>query len=361
MKAIAVYPGKADSAHIRRVKRPRIKDNEVLVKTLYAGVCGTDLEINQGLYGESPKGCNYLIMGHESVGEIVKSGIHALPTHRQLSDKLYAVRTVRRPCGNCENCNSGANDMCLTGNFNEVGIKGIHGVMAEYYADSLDNLVIAPENLKEIAVLIEPMSVVAKGTRHTDMIQERHAWNPKKALIMGAGPIGLLETMILRLSDIETYVMARSPSGNLKSQIAETAGAKYFSSKLLTMEQVKKKVGGNIDFIMDASGNAEKAFEAMEILGTNGVLCLTSITGGSKSISLDANKINLEFVLGNKCVFGTVNANKKDYEEGIKYFGMMATKWPFLLEKLITGRFKPEDFSKAFEKSSDTIKSVIEF
>ncbi|MFH0752346.1 MAG: alcohol dehydrogenase catalytic domain-containing protein, partial [archaeon] len=162
MKAIAVYPGQKGSVHLRDVEKPSFGGNEILVKNLYAGICGTDREINEGLYGEAPVGDDYLILGHESVGVIENLGSNVLGSY-EVGD--YVVRTVRRSCGCCENCFVGHNDMCSTGDFTEAGIKGVHGGMAEYVVDVPDYLVKVPEELKNVAVLLEPLSVVEKATR----------------------------------------------------------------------------------------------------------------------------------------------------------------------------------------------------
>ncbi len=368
MRAIAVYPGKAGTAHLREVDKTAISDSEILMRSLCAGICGTDLEINQGLYGTAPEGCDYLIMGHESIGVVEEIGdkvenLYGTWIFPKLAVGDYVVRTVRRPCGKCDNCSQRMNDACSTGYYTESGIKGIHGVMADYYKDSPEYLVLVPPEHKDVAVLLEPLSVVMKATRlafriHND--KSREQMKNRKSLVIGAGPIGLLEAMILRSLNMETYVVARSPKGNVKSGIVEEIGGTYISSSEEPLNDLRKRVGG-FDFIFEASGSSDMAFQAMRSLGMNGILCLTSITGGNKYKNVPADKMNLDFVLGNKCVFGTVNANYEDYSDGIKFFEMFEKHWPGLAGKLITKRLPVERFKEGFEKSREDIKTVIDF
>ena len=182
MKALAVYPGKAQSLHLREIEPPRItSEEEVLVSSLQAGVCGTDQEINQGLYGTAPPREDYLILGHESLGIIAEVG-----KNTNLSVGDYVVRTVRRPCNNCANCYNGSNDQCSTGNYRESGIKELHGVMTQYFIEDQEYLVVVPSELKDIAVLLEPLSIVEKGTRIAYSIQRRFHWEIQNALVLGA-------------------------------------------------------------------------------------------------------------------------------------------------------------------------------
>jgi len=360
MKAICVIPGERDSIHLKDVPKPEINDDDnVLVKVLYAGVCGTDLEINDGLYGEVPEGSDYLIAGHESLGVVESIGEKAaLRSGIGIGD--YVARTVRRPCPSCVNCDNGDNDMCITGDFTEAGIKGLHGVMAEYYVDDPQYLVKVPNDHREVGVLTEPLAVVLKGSRQAYDIQlARLRWEPERALVIGAGPIGLLQAMELRITGLETYVVARSKR-NLKSQLVEEIGAKYVSTQDISLQRLAEVIG-NIDLIVDASGNSSMAFQAMEVLGNNGVLVRSSVTGGESKHIVSTAEINKAFVLGNKLEFGTVNANILDYRTAVSYFSKFEKLWPGLTQRLITRKVPVEDFRDAFVRERDDIKVVLEF
>lgn len=359
MKAIAVHPTKPNSLHLRNEPIPIINNDEVLVKVYQAGVCRTDIEINEGGYGEAPQGQDYLILGHESGGIVEEVGKKVT----QFKKGDYVSRIVRRRCKNdeCINCYNNESDMCSTGGFTESGIKQVHGTMVEYFKDKPKYLIEIPDDIRHLGILLEPLSVVEKALRQIYLIQNRlDAWDPKTALVIGAGPIGLLQAMLFIERGLNTYVIARSKPGNLKSQIVEQMGAHYISTQQKSLYNLKREIK-NIDMIVEASGSYEMAAKSMEILGTNGILCWTSITDGKETLKMPISDINLNFTLENKAVFGTVNANSKDWDEALKSLQRFRETWPGLPERLITKTVPPEQFKQAFEKGSDVIKSVIKF
>lgn len=344
-----MIPKQKGAVSLRDVEMPTPSEEQVLVKVLQAGVCRTDLEIYEGLYGEAPKGDDYLILGHECIGRVEEPG------KSKFSKGDLVARIVRRPCPEqCFNCKMGEVDMCSTGNYVETGIKGVHGDMTEYFADSPEYLVKIPGSLADVGVLMEPMSVAEKAIRQSFEVQNRLHWLPKKALVYGAGPIGLLIAMALRERHIETYVAAWSKPGNLKSQIVSSIGAQYVSVQ-------ETKIQDQFDLIIEASGAVENVANALHFLKPNGVLCLTSVTGGNKEITLPLEKINIDFVLNNKALVGIVNANIRDYHSGIRHMSFFEQMWPGLVEKLITRRLKPNQCLEALVKKPEDIKTVVEF
>jgi len=352
VKALAVTPLVKNSL---RLIDHSLKETDVIVKVLETGVCRTDKEIIMGLYGEAPPDSNYLIIGHECLGVVVRGS-------KILKEGDYVVRMVRRPCydNRCDNCLEGNQDMCSSGNYTEAGIKGVHGGMAEYFTDTEDNLIYIPKEHSGVGVLLEPLSVVEKATYQVGRIQERLSWNPKRALVIGAGSIGLLEAMLLRLNDMDVFVMARSPSGNKKSQIVEAIDAHYISTEETSFEAfLRTKI--KFDFIYEASGNAKIIPLLWAALANNGVLSLSSITGGNEEINFPIERLNLQAVLGNKLIFGAVNSNKSDYKTGVKNFMKIKNTWPGILEKMLTRRVSIDNYTRAFETSSEDIKTVIEF
>ena len=354
MKSLVITPKKPYSARILEIPKPNPHEHEVLVKILEAGICTTDREIYQGLYGEAPFGENYLIMEHESLG-VVESLDNNVENFK---GGEYVVRTVRRPCTNsCLNCSFNEQDMCLTGNFSEVGIKGLHGIMTEYYTDSPENLVVLRKEYKDLGVLLEPLSFCIKSIKQSRLVQRRMKWNLNKALIFGAGTIGLLETFILRADGITTDVVSRSKKGNYKSEIIQEIGGGYYS-----LNDVDKL--GKYDLIIECSGHSENIARGLKHLNNNGVLCLTSITGGNRTEKYPINAINLDLVLGNKTILGVVNANYKDYVDGEKLFSLFESKWPGLLKKIITKRvpfIKKLKIDSLFKQNKNDIKVVLDF
>jgi threonine dehydrogenase-like Zn-dependent dehydrogenase len=343
LKAIAVIPGEKGSIHLTELPKPSVDDIKngrgVLVKILYCGVDGTDKEIIEAQYGSPPEGFDFLILGHESLGLVEAVGENVT----ELSPGDFVVATVRRPCGNTIYDSIGTYDMTTADVYYEHGINLLHGFLTEYYVEKPEYLVKIPRGLKEAAVLLEPTSIVEKGITQAFEIQRRlRVWDPKRAAVMGAGPIGLLAALIFRLKGIETYVFARTPPPYLNSDLVEEIGAHYVSTKKNPFRGAVETIG-SFDIIFEATGFSPLVFEAMELLGKNGVLILSSVTGGDRRIEIPADKINLEFVLGNKVCFGTVNANREYFEQGVQDLSQALLQYHNWLPKLLTHSVKGLD------------------
>ncbi|MBI4308352.1 MAG: glucose 1-dehydrogenase [Chloroflexi bacterium] len=355
MHAVAVTPGIRDSARLVQVPLAPIRPDEVLVRTVRVGVCGTDAEINGGLYGAAPQGSGFLILGHESFGQVAQVGRNV----RGILPGEFVVAMVRRPDG-CPNCEKKEQDMCLWGGYVERGVKGMHGFLAEYFVDQPDYLVKVSPAVASFGVLVEPLSIVEKAVRQTFKIQERMTWQPRTALVLGAGPIGLLATFLLRSRGLRTYTASRNPDDSLKAQLARAVGGTYVSVGRQPLSEMSKQMG-NLDVIIEATGNSGMALESMGLLGTNGVLCLTSVTGGRSEARIDASALNQGMVLGNKLIFGTVNASIQDVRQAVEELAVFEGLWPGLLGRMITRRSPYTDFAAALHRGADDIKVVIEF
>ena len=335
MKAIAVIPGQPGSMHLREVPRPRVEDipggRGVLVEVLRVGVDGTDKEINAAEYGAAPDGFDYLITGHESFGRVVEVG----PSVGELSVGDYVVATVRRP-GSSLYDRIGTYDMTTDDMYYERGINLRHGYLAEYYVDDPEYIVKVPPGLKEVGVLLEPTTVVEKGITQAYEIQRRlRVWRPKKAAVMGAGTIGLLAALALRLRGLDVTVFGRTAAPYLNSDLAQDLGARYLSTITTPIVDGARRYGP-FDVIFEATGASSVVFESMQALAKNGVLVLSSVTGGDRMIEVPADRINLEFVLGNKVMVGTVNANREYFESGVKDMTHAESQYPGWLKRLLT-------------------------
>jgi len=339
MKAIAVFPGKPNSIHLTELPKPSLGEipngRGVLVKVLRVGVDGTDKEINAAEYGAAPEGYDFLVTGHESFGQVEAVG----PNVTELRPGDYVVATVRRP-GFSLYDKIGTYDMTTDDTYFERGINLRHGFLAEYYVDDPEYIVKIPQGLKEVAVLLEPTTVVEKGIAQAYEIQRRlRVWRPRRAAVMGAGTIGLLATLALRLRGLEvtTFGLTRKPYRN--SDLIEAIGARYESTAdVPVMEGAKKH--GPFDIIFEATGYSPVVFDSMQALGKNGVLVLSSVTGGNRKVEVPADKINLEFVLGNKVMVGTVNANREYFEMGVRDMAQAEAEYPGWLEQLLTNPVK---------------------
>src|SRR5688572_30476409 len=212
--------------------------------------------------------------------------------------------------------------------------------MSEYYVDDPEYIVKFPRGLKEVGVLLEPTTVVEKGIAQAYEIQRRlRVWRPRKAAVMGAGTIGLLATLALRLRGLEVVTLGRTPKPYLNSELIEAVGARYETTGDLPIVESAKKYGP-FDIVFEATGASSVVFESMQALGKNGVLVLSSVTGGNKKIEVPADKINLEFVLGNKVMVGTVNANREYFETGVRDMAQAEAEYPGWLGRLLTNPVK---------------------
>lgn len=335
MKAIAVRPGHPNSVHLAELPKPRVDDipggRGVLVKVLKVGVDATDREINDALYGNAPPGYDFLVLGHESFGIVEEVGASV----RHVKPGDYVTCTVRRPGGSIYD-KIGRSDITSEEVYYERGINLLHGFLTEYYVDDMEFVVRMPVGLKHLHVLAEPMSCAAKAVQQAYEAQKRlQVWDPKLAFVTGAGQIGLLSTLILRLRGLEVFTFARGPAPCLKSEIVEGMGAHYVSTRQKTLQQMVGEVG-KPDLIIEATGSSEIAFGAMEVLGHNGVEVWTSITGGKRRTDVPSDHVNLNWVLGNKLLLGSVNANRRHFELGIADLALGEVTYPGVVERILT-------------------------
>lgn len=335
MKAIAVHPRKAGSVHLAELPRPQVQDvpngRGVLVRVLQVGVDATDKEINEGLYGAAPEGSDFLVLGHEAFGIVEEVGDQV--THVRPGD--YVACTVRRPGGSIYD-RIGRNDITSEAVYYERGINLLHGYLTEYFVDDAEYVVRIPVGLKPIGVLAEPASVVAKAIEQAYLAQQRlQVWKPRLAFVMGAGQIGLLATMMLKLRGLEVHTFARGPRPCLKSEIVDAFGGHYHSTKERSLKEWADEIG-HADLIIESTGHSGVAFESMEVLDLNGALVWTSITGGERRVEVPSDFINLRWVLGNKLLLGSVNGNARHFEMGIADLALGSATFPGVIERILT-------------------------
>ncbi|MBV9610175.1 MAG: glucose 1-dehydrogenase, partial [Acidobacteria bacterium] len=327
----------------------------VLVKVLRVGLCGTDKEINEGQYGKPPEGDEYLILGHENFGQVVEVGKNVYG----FTPGEFVVSTVRRPCHECWNCAHGENDMCTSGKYQERGIMRRHGFMAEYYSEIPEYLTKLPPSIESFGVLLEPMTVVEKGIDHSFLLQQRLQWKPKTAVILGAGPVGLLAAAVTRMRGMRTVVVGREPATDYRAEIAKSMEAEYVCVANTPLTDLPKMIG-TIDLAIEATGVSEIVFNSMQILAPNGVLCLLSVTGGAKTSPQPTDVINQALVLRNNVVVGSVNANPRHFKMGVEDFVAFEKKYPGVLQKLITNRLPWANFKTWFTERGSGVKNTLE-
>lgn len=335
MKAIAVSPGKVDSSHLIEMPSPSVTDmphgRGVLVRILRVGLDGTDKEIDAGEYGEPPPGEDMLVTGHESLGIVTEVG----PAVTELAPGDYVVARVRRAGGSRYDLVD-MPDLTTDEAYQEHGISRVHGFLTEYYVEEPRYLVRVPAALAHVGVLLEPTSVVEKGILQAYEIQRRlKVWQPQRAAVLGAGTVGLLATMLLRLRGLAVTTFGLEPPPYLNSELVEAVGAEYVSTRQQSLEDA----GGGFDLVFEATGYSPIVFEAMcRLVGKNGVLILSSVTGGMRRTEVPSDAINIDFVLGNKVMFGTVNANREHFEAAVRDHAVAELEYPGWLSRLLTHR-----------------------
>jgi threonine dehydrogenase-like Zn-dependent dehydrogenase len=365
MQAVGVVPEKKEVRLLDHAVPQLQGPNDVKIRSLEVGVCGTDKEICTFVYGSPPSGFDYLVLGHESLGMVteVGSGVSGFKPGD------LVVPSVRRPCthSQCQPCRADLQDFCSTGDFTERGIKMTHGFMTEYYVEQEKFLNLVPAALRDIVVLVEPLTVAEKALAQVWKVQERLPWvkagakrkgEGLNAVVLGAGPVGILGAMALVVNGFKTYVYSRSKKPNPKAELVESFGATYISSETETEEQLADRVG-NIDLVYEALGTAKISFKVLKMLGTNGVFVFTGIPGPKAEIGVEADLIMRNIVLKNQAIIGTVNADKAAFQSAIRDLGEFQKLWPESIRSVITGRFSINNYRELLLGDRSGIKNVI--
>lgn len=368
MKAVAVFPRERAVRVIDTPEPVLTAPDQVKLRTLEVGVCGTDREICGFHYGLPPEGSDHLVIGHEAIGEVVEVGRKV--TGFKVGD--LAVLTVRRPCGKaeCVSCAEGRQDFCYTGAFTERGIKQQHGYMTEYVVDSERYLLPVPKLLREFAVLVEPLTIAEKALIEVWQVQQRLPWScptagRKKpghchhALILGAGPIGLLGAMAFANAGFSTFVYSREDEKSSKAELVRSFGATYVSASVTPTDQLVGRTG-TIDVVYEAAGASKLSFEVLQHVGPNAAFVFTGVPGLRGPSEINTDQIMRNMVLKNQVLLGTVNAGRDAFENAIRDLKDFKKRWPEALRALITGRFAVRDATRPL-LSTDGIKSVIAF
>ena len=367
MKAIAVFPTDKAVRLIDHAEPKIAAPHQVKIRMLEVGICGTDRDITSFQYGFPPEGCDYLVLGHESLGEVVETGDAV--KNLKLGDLV--VTTVRRPCGHdwCVPCSVGRQDFCASGDYTEHGIKQRHGFMTEFVVEEERYLNAVPSELRDYGVLTEPLTIAEKALLQLWKIQERLPWgcphteaegpgHCHKAVVLGAGPVGLLGAMALRADGFEVTVYSRTHSHENKDAIIDLIGAKFVAAETNTVEQMAQQVG-SIDVVYEAVGASSLAFDVLKQLGTNAVFIFTGVPGLHAPIPVDADRIMRDMVLKNQLAVGSVNAPPESFAAAIRDLSVFQKRWPDALSKLITGRFPIDHAVEPLTKDVGGIKNVI--
>lgn len=357
MQAVAVFPAERQVRLVGHPE-PRIEaPDDVILRILEVGVCGTDRDLCSFEYGSAPSGSDYFILGHEALAEVVETG----PAANGLRPGDLVVPVVRHPCPACDACRAGYQDFCESEQYRERGIKDMHGFMGEFVADKPAFLHRLPHTLRDVGVLVEPLTIAEKALLQYRAIQQRLPW-PRPlgiAVVLGAGPVGLLGAMLLVQAGFRVFVYSRARPPHPKAAIATAIGASYVSSLDATPAQLAE-LTGPIEFIYEAAGGVPLAFDLLGCLGPNGVYIFTGVPNRDQAADIRSNRLLLPLILRNQVVMGTVNAGPAAFSLAVRDLERFARTWPDPLRSLITARFPPSEFRQPIF-GSEGIKNVISF
>jgi threonine dehydrogenase-like Zn-dependent dehydrogenase len=347
MRAITVVPGEPERSELAELPEPDPGPGELLVEVVRLGMCGTDREIVEGGHGEPPDGRDRLVLGHELLGRVREA-----PRDADFEPGDLVAGIVRRPDPvPCPCCASGEWDMCRNGLYTERGIKGRDGYGAELVALEADFAVHVSPELAELGVLTEPASVLAKAWEQIERIAGRACAPHERVLVTGAGPIGLLATLMGVQRGFEVHVLDRAQKG-LKPELVRALGAGYHSGSIAELCE-----NAEPDVIVECTGVAELVVDAMRYTAPGAVVCLTGVAP-SRSLTVDVGALNNEIVLENDVVFGSVNAARRHFDQAARALGEADRDW---LSRLITRQVPLERWQEALEKGEDDVKAVVEF
>lgn len=346
MKAVTVEPHKPHSARLEEIPEPDAQGGSLLVEAVAVGVCGTDVEIVEGKYGWAPQGASRLVLGHESLGRVLDPGDSGA---FRAGDLVAGI--VRRPDPvPCSSCAVGEWDMCRNGRYTEHGIKEINGFMSERWRIDSDYAMKVDSSLGLMGVLLEPATVVTKAWEQVVTVGHRAFWEPRVALVTGAGPIGLLAALVVRQHGLEVHVLDRVESGP-KPSLVRALGATYHTGTVAG-------IGLQPDVIIECTGVGQVIADAIASIAPGGVVCLTGVGSGGRTVGLGTADAATNIVLRNNAVVGSVNANKRHWYKAAQVLARADRGW---LARLVTRSVPPEEFMLALRREPDDIKVVIQF
>jgi threonine dehydrogenase-like Zn-dependent dehydrogenase len=366
MKAIANITGSSTINLVERSEPILNADDEVKMKVLQVGICGTDREEAAGGRSKPPEGQTELVIGHEMLGQVVEIGSSV--TRVAVND--LAVFTVRRGCGKCMPCLMNRSDMCQTGDYAERGIWGLDGFQAEFAVDKEQYLVHVPSELSSVGCLCEPLSVAEKAidesvrlqaTRLPDASATLDWLYGRTCLVAGLGPIGLLAAMVLRLRGAQVFGLDVVDLDSARPSWLEHIGGKYIDGRQVPADQVDDKLG-RIDLLLEATGVASLEFNLLDALAYNGVYVLTGIPGGDRPIEIPGAELIRSLVLQNQVMLGSVNASRDHFQMAVDDLFQANLKWGDHINQLISHHYPVADFDLALHQHpSDEIKAVLDW
>lgn len=342
---------------------------DVLLRVLDVGICGTDREIAAFQFGTPPRGAAHLVLGHEAAAEVIAVG--AGVRHLRAGDVV--VPMVRRPCpaADCAPCRASRPDFCRTGAFVEHGIRGAHGFLTERLVEDERFLVPVPAALRDVAALVEPLTIAEKALLQLFAVQSRLPWacahaadegpgHCHRALVLGAGPVGLLGAMALRARGFETLVYSREADDDPKAALVRAIGARYVTADDRPLAERAADIGA-VDVLYEAAGSGSLAIGALALLAPNAVAVVTGVPHRHAGDTADPDDFVRALVLGNQVLLGTVNAGPDAFAAAVQDLALFDRSWPAALRGLVTGRFPIDAYRELLLGPPAGVKSLVSF
>ncbi|MGH6884835.1 MAG: glucose 1-dehydrogenase [Geminicoccales bacterium] len=343
MRAVTIAPRQPGSLRMDEVDEIPAGEGSILVRTLAIGVCGTDRELIEGLYGEAPPGRPRLVLGHESLGRVIDA-----PRQSAFSAGELVVGIVRHPDPvPCPDCALGEWDMCRNGRYTEHGIKQLDGFCAERWRSLPGFLVKVNPALGLAGVLLEPASVLAKAWEHIERIGRRSRWSPRRLLVTGAGPVGLMAALMGAQRGLEVHVLEREATGPKPGLVRELGATHHLGFPAFEP-----------DIVIEATGSPALIAQCLAGSARASIVCLTGLGGAEHAASLDVATLNQSMVLENRVVFGSVNANRRHYEAAAQALERADRGW---LQRMLARKVPLEHWEQAYEKRPHDVKTVLCF
>jgi threonine dehydrogenase-like Zn-dependent dehydrogenase len=343
MRAITVVPRQAGSASLDDVPEPDPSQGALLATVLALGICGTDGEIIRGEYAWAPPGEERLILGHESLGRVREA-----PDDSGFVPGDLVVGIVRRPDPvPCACCARGEWDFCRNGRYTERGDQGAPRLRLGALA-------------RRAGVRGAPRPG-ARGRRRPSRADERRR-----------------QGVAADRADRRTGVLRRAPRARDRrraDRAARGAAGRAARYEIHVLDQVTEgpkpdlvaRLGGTyhhgavadvgeVDIVIEATGVGKLVVEAIGATARNGIVCLTGVSSGERSVDLDIGGLNRTMVLENDVMFGSVNANRRHYEDAAEALGKADRDW---LRALITRRVPLDRWQEVLERKPDDVKVVV--
>lgn len=371
MKAVVLSPG-STALRLADLPEPRVSaPEEVKVRVLRVGICGTDREQALGGRAMAPKAGGELVIGHEMLGRVTETGSAV----SRVKPGDLAVFTVRRGCGDCPPCRMNRSDMCLTGRFRERGIWGMDGYQAEHVVDTEQYVVRVPDELESVGVLTEPLSVAEKAIDEAVRLQAARLpaaaaappgatadWlRGRRCLVAGLGPVGLLAAMALALRGAQIVGLDIVDAQSARPRWLQHIGGTYVDARQVPADKVHG-VLGDMELVFEATGVASLEFNLLDSLGVNGVYVLTGIPGGSRPLQVPGAELIRRLVLDNQVMVGSVNASQAHFQLAVDDLLRARLAWGDHLQRLITHHRPFTEFHEALaQHDAEEIKVVLEW